>query len=313
MIEPQYKHKPLGSLIALSKAIGFPLRSLLILAGSNQKYYSPNKPEIKPNGKIRLTFKVSEPMNMVQKKILHHILHNVVFPDYLQGSIKGRDYINDARLHTGRKVIIHEDISDFFPSIKGSYVSNMWQYFFHFAPEVAQILTKLTTYEGFIPQGASTSPYIANLIFWDREPKLEYGFRQQDLIYSRFVDDIQISSNGHLSRKEIREITTKVYQMIYSLGFTPNRGKRKVESGGNKMTVHNLNVDSDKPTISKSERSKIRAAVFELEKLADISPLSEAVIIKYAQVWSRVAVMARMHPGEASKYFTRLKAIEPKF
>lgn len=41
-----------------------------------------------------------------------------------------------------------------------------------FSDDVAEILTMLTTKDGGLPQGAVTSSFLANLVFWDYEPSL---------------------------------------------------------------------------------------------------------------------------------------------
>ena len=149
-----------------------------------------------------------QPLKTIQENILHEILHYVDFPDYLLGSIKDidfpRDYIRDASLHLGQEVVIKEDISDFFNSIRPELVLKMWKYFFNFSTEVAELLVKLTTYVGFIPQGASTSSAISNLIFWNKEPELEFSLRQKGYIYSRYVDDITVSISHRVEKRGIK-------------------------------------------------------------------------------------------------------------
>ena len=106
-------------------------------------------------------------------------------------------------------------------------VQRMWQHFFNFPQEVAGVLTKLTTYKNFIPEGASTSPGVANLVFWDRELKLELEFRQKDYRYSRYVDDITVSFSQRVEKKVIQNVTTKIYGMFIACGLRPNRDKDK--------------------------------------------------------------------------------------
>jgi len=165
MKQLHYRNKPIASIDSLAAAIGFPASQLAIIADDSQQYYLPNPPFVKPNGKLRQTYTVRQPLKDIQDKILHKIISEVDFPGYLQGAIRDpdlpRDYVRDAFLHLGRTVILHEDISTFFASSKESFVFRMWKSFFHFQPDVASVLTKLTTYNGFIPEGASTSPAIA--------------------------------------------------------------------------------------------------------------------------------------------------------
>ena len=134
----------------------------------------------------------------------------------------------------------------------------MWQRFFCFPIDVAQTLTKLTTFNGFLPQGAATSSYIANLIFWDKEPDIEHNLRERDVYYSRYVDDITVSTNRKLSKQERGDIKSLVYGMLLRANVKPNREKRKVYFRGGKMLVHGLNVDRKKPTMRKKREGILR-------------------------------------------------------
>ena len=75
-------------------------------------------------------------------------------------------------LHVQAKTVVNLDISSFFESVSHVQVRRLWQHFFDFPPEVADLLTALTTYKGHLPRGAPASSYLGNLIFWDLEPQL---------------------------------------------------------------------------------------------------------------------------------------------
>jgi len=313
MRPPIYRNKPIDNINDLANAIGFRANIIIQISHNSEKYYVPNKSILKPNGKLRQTYRVKNPLKLIQYSLLHNIIDIVDFPNYLQGSIKDpgspRDYIRDAGLHAGRDTIIKEDISDFFHSVRANLVYLMWKDFFNFPSNLSQILTNLTTYQGFLPQGAATSSAIANLIFWDREPKLEFEFRQEGFVYSRYVDNITISSIVFIEKDQIRSIISRVYGMFFSVGLKPNRDERGIQSKNKGMTVHNLNINSGKPTLRKTVRAKIRAAVKELENLRNSSDSEEEFNEKYAKVNGRVQLLARLHPHQAQQYLDRLEIL----
>ena len=121
------------------------------------------------------------------------------------------------------------------------------------------VLTQLTTYKKAVPQGASTSSYISNLIFWDKEPQLESQLRQQGFLYSRYVDDITISADKFVDKQKQKfVITTQVYGMLRSIDVKPNRSKTKrgVQTRTGKMIVHNLNIHNSGRTNSYQTKSR---------------------------------------------------------
>jgi len=308
-----YKYRSVGSLDSLARALNISVTKLRAIAVNSEDFYVPNEPFIKPNGHIRQTYSVKEPLHSLQKNILRKIISGVEFPEYLQGSIKDpnspRDYVRDANLHAGQEINLKEDISSFFSSTRVKLVYSVWKYFFNFPYEVAEVLTSLTTYKDFVPEGAPTSPAIANLVFWDREPELEYALRKKSYVYSRYVDDITVSSSARIEKKELESITTKIYGMFISAGLKPNRSKRKVQTKNTGMVVHNLNTSSGRSTLPKSERFKIRAAVKELEILAQSADSWENIKKYYDEVSGRVNSMKRLHEKEAQKYIVKLKDI----
>jgi hypothetical protein len=308
-----YRNKDIRNITSLAKALHFPLRDLIRISKKPNIYYRANTPKIKPNGKLRQTFSIIEPLKTIQENILHEILDDVDFPDYLMGSIKDidspRDYIRDASLHLGQEVVIKEDISDYFNSVRPELVLKMWKYFFNFSTEVAELLVKLTTYDGFIPQGSSTSSAISNLIFWNREPELEFFLRRKGYIYSRYVDDITVSFTNRVEKEELRNVTTRIYQMLFSYNLRPNRKKRAVQTRNKGIRIHGLNVGSENLSLPREERYKIRAAIKELE-IIDISLIpADDFFHKYASINGRIINMARHHPHQAKKYRIWFEAI----
>lgn len=62
-------------------------------------------------------------------------------------------------------------------------------------------------------QGASTSGYIANLVFWDVEPRIVKDLLGRGFQYSRFADDITISCSREPSSDELSGIVSTVTGM----------------------------------------------------------------------------------------------------
>ena len=102
----------------------------------------------KPDGSVRLLFDAKFPLKTIQGRIKCMILGKVDFPDYLQGSIKKRGQASNASKHMGHRLVLTEDVENFFPTVSAKVVFDIWHRFFRFPPDVAECLTKLTTKEG---------------------------------------------------------------------------------------------------------------------------------------------------------------------
>ena len=151
----------------MAKHLGTTSSLLKKLADNSHKYYRL-KTKPKKNGGVRKYYSIREPLKSVQGKIRKRILLKVTYPDYLQGSIKGRSPKTNAQVHVGAKCLIELDIANFFPSIIRDQVYRTFRYFFNFSDEVSNLLVDLITHQGRVPQGSPVSSDIANLVLcWD--------------------------------------------------------------------------------------------------------------------------------------------------
>ena len=315
MDKPYYLNKPIGSLSSLSRLLGLTELQLKKYSENIDSYYIANEPIIKPDGNIRLTYNTKPILRKIHTRILKQIFHRTFYPIYLQGSIKDkeqpRDYISNSSYHTHKQYIISEDVSNFFDSIHSTYVYKMWKYLYNFPDDVAATLTKLTTYKDFVAQGAITSSYIANLIFWDTEPDLVKQLNQRGFYYTRYVDDITLSAAKFIDTEDQTFATRLIYGMLFRHGVKPNRKKRKVFSNSKTMLVHNLITNSHKPTLSRSERNKIRAMVKQCEDMARIDSHSDDYVKCYNSALGKVGILSRLHRHQGLNFRKRLHVVKP--
>src|SRR3954454_20020679 len=158
-----YKAKPIRCLASLAQAFRTNESRLVSLARRANQLYRIAIEVPKDDGSVRYTYNAQKPLKDIHRLIKLEILDRVSFPPYLTGSIKGRDYKTNAALHSDAKIVISEDISAFFPATTPAIIFDVWHHFFGFSQEVATCLTQLTTRDGESPQGAITSPQLANL------------------------------------------------------------------------------------------------------------------------------------------------------
>lgn len=314
---PVVNISPIAKVSSLASLLSTRESDLLYIAGNVDRFHRPGKELKKRNGEPRQTHDAKQPLKTVHDMIMNRILRKVDYPYYIQGGIaadpgQSRGCRAHARIHSGKKLIITEDIKDFFPCASEEIVKKIWQHLFRFHPEIADILTRLTAYQGQLPQGWKTSSYLANLVFWDKEPVLVSSLEQQGYSYSRYMDDVTVSSRHYINDKQKVRVISKIYGMLFSKDFAPKRSKHEILSRSQRMTVTGLGVNGKKPTVSKRERSRVRAGVFQLEKLR-IEERSDA---DYGKRWERlsglVGHISTCHPEEGRKLRVRLRKIKPK-
>lgn len=290
-------------------------QTLLSIAQAPRGYYRCIP--IKRKGKVRETWDALPPLKSIQARIQCLILRKVTYPRYLQGSIRdkvqARDFVSNASLHCGRRLVICEDIENFFPSTSSDRIYDLWRSLFHFPDRIVRVLTGLTTLEGYLPQGAKTSSYLANLALWQTEPQLVESLSRQGFTYSRYVDDITLSTDRRLTGGEIAKVVRQVAQMCSRSGFRLKRSKHSLTTSGNRMSATGLMVNR-RASLPKEVRSQTRALVHQCERLANTSK-EMMQTPHFAAEWNRasgkVALLQRLHPTEGNPLRRRLRAIKP--
>ena len=115
---------------------------------------------------------------------------------------------------------------------------------------------------GFLPQGAPTSPALANLI----ASKMDYDISElaikNDFIYTRYADDLFISSqNSELTKEDINKIIYQIYRILPKYGFKINQQKTKIIGPGARKVILGLLV-SNKVTLMKSRKSHFECELY---------------------------------------------------
>lgn len=328
MDAPSYPFRPIHSLQALALAIGESERLLARLALRADRMYRhvPQEKKGKP-GETRDTYDAHEPLKRVQRKIVDRVLSKAVFPSYLHGGIRDvkspRSIHSNAIMHAGARYVVLQDIRNFYPSISKSQVESLFRGLFGFGDVVAALLSSICTREGSTPQGASSSGYIANLIFWDVEPPIVEDLLNRGFQYSRFADDITISCTRQPSSDELSGIVSAITGMLAAKGCYQKRAKLHMRVRGQgiradnatylPVTVTGLSVFNSAPGLTKLERKRIRSAVREVELMSEAT--SEWTVLEplYLRAMGRVGrLLGCGHPdGNALK--TRLYAVKQSY
>lgn len=247
----------------LSVLLATPVSKLEALAAQAGQMYR-HVPKPKPDGTTRDTWDAFPPLKKVQEQIKNRILQRVSFPLYLQTGIRDkefpRDYARNAAFHAGAYCVVTFDIKNYFPSITAVQVRAIWSDFFRLDVRVADILTALTTMDGFVPQGAKTSSYLANLAFWKDEHEMHAHLRTLGWEYSRLADDVTVSTKNRCKVAAVNAINRTVIGFIQRHGFHVKRSKHKIFWRNDRMLVNNL-VTNIRSALPKEERRKIRAQV----------------------------------------------------
>ena len=243
----------------MAEKLGLPLKFLRWQAATVQDSYRVYSIP-KRNGKMRTIEAPSERLKLIQRRILHHLLPQTV-SKCATAFVRGRCIADNARRHLNAPVVLELDIRNFFPSL--SY-QLLYDYLVKngFAQEAAKTVTALCTFNGHLPQGAVTSPHIANLLLYDFDRAINDYVRRFG-VYTRYADDLTFS--GNLSGDRILSIIIRCRCRLNFLGLKLNPEKTRVNRRGSRQQVTGL-VVNEKLQAPRELRRKLRQEMYYLNR-----------------------------------------------
>lgn len=161
------------------------------------------------------------------------------------GFVKGRGIITNAKEHRNKKFILNLDLKDFFPSIHFRRVEGYFEKnrSFELPHDIAVMIAQLTCYKGRLPQGAPTSPVIANLIAGILDHRMMGIARKYKLDYTRYADDLTFSSNDPHLKENLSSLLAEIEFAVEKSGFHLNPKKTRFIYESSRQEVTGLVVN----------------------------------------------------------------------
>lgn len=110
---------------------------------------------------------------------------------------------------------------------------------------------------GVLPQGAPTSPMLSNLAAKELDTFLHEYAMDHGFVYTRYADDITISSADNSSVRSKGEIHRSIVRRIRRARFRENEKKTRIAGPGSKKVVLGLLVDGEVPRLSRDTYRRV--------------------------------------------------------
>lgn len=236
----------------------------------------------KRDGSDRQICAPRQELRYVQRTILHEILDGLPVHDAAHGFVKGRSIVTNAEPHLGSRIVVKFDLRNFFHTIHWSRVLGLFASLGYTcgncristeldSPAVAVALARLSTYTPepgnwhncFTPQGAPTSPAIANLVCRKLDARLSGLAREMNGVYTRYADDLTFSfSDGSIAVGRFR---WWVDQICHQEGFFVNQRKLRIIRAHRRQRVTGI-VVNDCLRVPREQRRRVRAIIHNCRK-----------------------------------------------
>jgi hypothetical protein len=178
-------------------------------------------------------------LKTIQRWLLCHVLPALPRTEHVHGFVEGRGIFSNARRHLEGRNLLALDVQDFFPSVKQSSVETLLSEHLPFPGPVARQLAGLTTLAGALPQGAPTSPALANAAFHGADLQLGDLAEEWKCIYTRYADDIAFSGDRPFTGNDISQVES----IVSAAGFALHREKSRIVGPGSRQVVAGVVVN----------------------------------------------------------------------
>lgn len=294
-------------------------------------HYRPLK---KRFGCLRLIESPKPKLKAIQQRVLSQILSQIPPHDAAHGFCRGRSIRSFAAPHQGKRIVIRLDLEDFFPSVRVAHVRALFRAI-GYGETVSGFLAAITTNSTprsvwgsldylnqrkrlqtdryrwpHLPQGAPTSPAIANLAAYRLDCRLAGLAHAMEAKYTRYADDLAFSGGEELSRRASR-FCAEVAAIVMDEGFVVHFHKTKIMRRGERQQLAGL-VVNEHVNVTRREYERLKATLNNCVRKGAASQNHANHPNWKAQLAGRVAFVEMINPVRGAKLRRLLERIDWK-
>jgi hypothetical protein len=209
-------------------------------------------------GLFRTVYEVESSLRRVQRALTLLLTRDYPVPSHVHGFVAKRSIVTNATMHLNARVVLHADLQDFFPSIT---IDRVLGAFGHLgaSQHIAADLARLCTLRDRLPQGASSSPFLANIVCRELDDELLTLSAGTNSVYTRYADDLVFSGDAPPAPEAIDAA-------VQRHGFKLGRPIRRQKRGGIQF-VTGLNVSSStRPRVPSTLKRRLRQTLHYIER-----------------------------------------------
>ncbi|MGC9220656.1 MAG: reverse transcriptase family protein [Solirubrobacteraceae bacterium] len=267
-------------------------------------------------------------LKSAQRKVLHEILDWIPAHDAAHGFTPGRSVVSHALVHSGSYVVVRIDLQDFFASIQAGRVYGIFRTAGY--PEaVAHTLTALATNSvsadfwhslprpqdpaqlpahhrlgrqlatAHLPQGAPSSPALANLAAFGLDRCLAGLARSLEASYTRYADDLTFSGSQRLVRQATL-LRRAVADIARDEGFSVNEAKSTLVTQAGRQRVCGVVVNRH-PNLGRDEYDLLKAILHNAALHKPASQNREQVPDFRAHLLGRISWIAALNGARGAR------------
>lgn len=239
----------------------------------------------KKSGTVRLIEAPKSRLKKIQQKILSQILDRIPPHDAVHGFVRGRSIKSFVAPHVGRRIVLKMDLSNFFPTFRAARIQTLFRTLGYPEP-VADRLGGICTNavplhiwnnrpidvsaaywrevrdvyaRPHLPQGAPTSPALANACCYRLDCRLVGLARSAGANYSRYADDVAFSGDERFERG-VERFAAHVGAILLEDGFAVNFRKTRIMRQGVRQRLVGL-VANERVNVVRKDFDLLKATL----------------------------------------------------
>jgi hypothetical protein len=266
----------------------------------------------KKGGGVRFIHAPCRALAFVQQRIKARLLDPAPVHDECVSAFRaGLSIVDHAKPHCGKAVVIKMDLKDFFPSVTFHKVESVFRGLKIDGALSTQLALLTTTWlkadaesseteeslpsegERALPQGAPTSPQLANMAARRLDLRLLGLSKRLGFKYSRYADDLTFSSDD--TKAKVNVLLRLVEQIVTDCKFQLNPNKTRVMRAPATQRVTGLIVGGEVPRVPRATMRRVRAMLHQ-QKIGRLGPEEERLA-------GYCAFVKMVNPGQLEKLF----------
>jgi RNA-directed DNA polymerase len=279
----------------------------------------------KASGNIRLIEAPKPRLKELQRKILAQILEKIPPHFAAHGFLKARSIRTFIAPHVGQRVVLRMDLKDFFPSISGARIQTVFRTM-GYPESVADLLGGICTnatprdvwqppameadsgqvWEArslyarpHLPQGAPTSPALANLCAYRVDCRLTGLAKSAGAAYTRYADDLAFSGAESFERC-VERFSTHVAAILHEEGFTVHHRKTRIMRHGVRQHLVGL-VANQRVNVIRADFDRLKATLTNCVRFDPESQNRDAHPQFRAHLDGRVGFVESINPAKGRR------------
>lgn len=279
----------------------------------------------KSSGGVRLIEAPKLKLKQVQRLVLKAILERIPVHAAVHGFVPGRSVRSFAAPHVSKACVLRMDMEDFFPSIRAARVQAMFRTA-GYPDKIASLLTGVCTNAAprrfwrnspseasmhermqgrdlyswpHVPQGAPTSPALANICAYRMDCRLSGLARAVSAEYTRYADDL-VFSGGEEFAERAPDLPAYVAAIAAEEGFSVNHHKTRVMSQAIRQRIAGV-VVNQRLSIGRDEFDRLKAILTNCARHGTAGQNRENRPFFAAHLRGRVEWVAMIHPHKGER------------